>query len=69
MPDPMLDLKNVIERGYFPKELPPPFNTSQLSQHIDSIILTWISTFEQHGNEKSSTFILTQKSRRTKCTI
>ena len=60
MPDPMLDLKNVIERGYFPKELPPPFNTSQLSQHIDSIILTWISTFEQHGNEKSSTFILTQ---------
>ncbi len=56
----MLDLKNLIERGYFPKELPPPFNTSQLSQHIDSIIPTWISTFEQHGNEKSSTFILTQ---------
>jgi Reverse transcriptase (RNA-dependent DNA polymerase) len=56
----MLDLKNLIERGYFPKELPPPFNTSQLSQHIDSIIPTWTSTFEQHGNDKSSTFILTQ---------
>jgi len=56
----MLDLKNLVERGYFPKELPPPFNTSQLSQHIDSIILTWTSTFEQHGNDKSSTFILTQ---------
>lgn len=56
----MLDLKNLVERGYFPKELPPPFNTSQLSQHIDSIILAWTSTFEQHGNDKSSTFILTQ---------
>lgn len=56
----MLDLKNLVERGYFPKELPPPFNTSQLSQHIDSIIPTWTSTFEQHGNDKSSTFILTQ---------
>jgi hypothetical protein len=60
MPDLMLDLKNVIERGYFPKELPPPFNTSQLSQHIDSIILTWTSTFEQQGNDNSSTFILTK---------
>jgi Reverse transcriptase (RNA-dependent DNA polymerase) len=56
----MLDLKNLVERGYFPKELPPPFNTSQLSQNIDSVTSTWINIFEQHGNERSSTFILTQ---------
>jgi hypothetical protein len=66
MPDPMLDLKNLIEWGYFPKELPPPFNTSQLSQHIDSIISTWRSTFEQYGNEKSSTFILTKSEGESK---
>ncbi|MEA5471542.1 RNA-directed DNA polymerase [Spirulina sp. 06S082] len=49
----MLELKNLIERGYFPKELPPPFNTSQLSQNIDSIIQTWTTTLEQHGNNKN----------------
>ena len=56
----MLELRDLIERGYFPKELPPPFNTAQLSQNIDSIVSTWINTFEQHGNEQSPTFILTQ---------
>ncbi len=32
-----MQLKDLIERGYFPKEFPPPFNTSKLANNIDSI--------------------------------
>lgn len=33
-----LDLGDLLERGYFPKELPPPFNTALFA---DSVINSW----------------------------
>lgn len=31
-----LQLKNLLERGYFPQELPPPFNTKSLATFVGS---------------------------------
>jgi hypothetical protein len=39
-----MKLKDLIERGYFPKELPPPFDTSDLSAEIDEILESWENT-------------------------
>ncbi len=37
-------LKLLLSKGYFPKELPPPFTSHQFSQSIDAVKATW-STF------------------------
>lgn len=55
-----MQLKDLIERGYFPKELPPPFNTSALANNVNSIISSWNIVFERNVHTSSSNFILTQ---------
>lgn len=39
-------LKSLLSRGYFPKELPPPFSTETFSKQIDDIERSW-SAHEQ----------------------
>lgn len=53
-------LKDLIERGYFPKELPPPFDTSDLSQDIAATLASWTTVFENNTQINSPTFVLTQ---------
>ena len=53
-------LKDIIERGYFPKELPPPFDTSDLSADILATLSSWTTVFENNTRINSPTFVLTQ---------
>lgn len=60
-----MTLKDLIERGYFPKELPPPFDTSDLSADISTILSSWTTVFENNTRLISSTFVLTQNPEET----
>ena len=40
-----MDKKKIIEKGYFPKELPPSFYTKQFSDKLDEVRMEW-ETFE-----------------------
>lgn len=60
-----MTLKDLIERGYFPKELPPPFDTSDLAADISAILASWAIIFENNTNTNSQTFILTQTAGET----
>lgn len=55
-----MTLKDLIERGYFPKELPPPFDTSDLSSGISSTLTSWTTVFENNTQVNSATFVLSQ---------
>ncbi len=34
-------LRALLERGYFPSEMPPPFHTSDLAKYRDSVLNAW----------------------------
>lgn len=51
-------LKDLIERGYFPKELPPPYDTSDLAADITTILSSWNAIFENNTDISSPTFVL-----------
>lgn len=53
-------LKDLLERGYFPKELPPPFDTSDLATDIGATMTTWRSVFENNTKVNMPSFFLTQ---------
>ena len=53
-------LKDLIERGYFPKELPPPFDTSDLAADIDATLNSWTTIFDNNTLINSPTFELIQ---------
>ena len=36
----MLKAKDLIQYGYFPSEIPPPFNTSSLGDNLDNLSLS-----------------------------
>jgi Reverse transcriptase (RNA-dependent DNA polymerase) len=55
-----MNIEDIIERGYFPKELPPPFNTRDYAKHISPILTDWHTIFENNTNRTSATFVLTQ---------
>ena len=55
-----MTLKDLIERGYFPKELPPPFDTSDLSTDLAATLASWTTVFENNTQINSGTFVLTQ---------
>ncbi|KAA6337221.1 hypothetical protein EZS27_014680 [termite gut metagenome] len=42
--------KDIIQRGYFPKEFPPPFNTFDLANHLDIIISEWDQIKQNPGS-------------------
>lgn len=60
-----MTLKDLIERGYFPKELPPPFDTSDLSADIAATLASWTTVFENNTQINSGTFVLTQNPSET----
>ncbi len=60
-----MTLKDIIERGYFPKELPPPFNTVDLAKDISAILANWTTIFENNTIVASPTFVLTQQAGET----
>ena len=60
-----MTLKDLIERGYFPKELPPPFDTSDLATEILTTLANWTTVFENNTQINSPTFVLTQNSSET----
>ncbi len=53
-------LSDIIKRGYFPKELPPPFNTILLANHIGAILPNWRTVVENNTDMSSVAFVLTQ---------
>ena len=55
-----MTLKDLIERGYFPKELPPPFDTSDLATDIVTTMATWTTVFENNTQISLASFVLTQ---------
>lgn len=55
-----MTLKELIERGYFPKELPPPFDTSDLATDIVTVLATWTTTFDNNTQVNLPSFVLTQ---------
>lgn len=55
-----MTLKDLIERGYFPKELPPPFDTSDLAADIANTLATWTTEFENNTQINSPNFVLTK---------
>jgi hypothetical protein len=54
-----LELKNLVERGYFPKELPPPFNTSKLASKIEEVISSWDTIYSDNTDLQKISSILT----------
>lgn len=60
-----MTLKDLIERGYFPKELPPPFDTSDLSADVANTLATWITEFENNTQVNSPSFVLTKTATET----
>lgn len=54
-----MTLKDLIERGYFPKELPPPFDTSDLAADIVTTMATWTTVFENNTQISLASFVLT----------
>lgn len=61
-----MTLFDLIERGYFPKELPSPFNTKLLAQHITTILTNWTVIFDNNTKLSSPTFVITRKSGESK---
>lgn len=55
-----MTLEDLIARGYFPKELPPPFDTTDLSSKISRILSCWETVFENNTQINSPTFVLSQ---------
>lgn len=55
-----MKLEDLIERGYFPKELPPPFNTERYAHHVSSVLPNWQAIFDNNTAVSSPTFVLTQ---------
>ena len=55
-----MTLKELIERGYFPKELPPPFDTADLAADISATLASWTTVFSDNTMINSPTFVLIQ---------
>ncbi|GGX01421.1 RNA-directed DNA polymerase [Salegentibacter mishustinae] len=51
-----MNLKELLQKGYFPKELPPPFQTEQFSAEIDDIKCDWLSVSVTLTNPKKKKF-------------
>lgn len=55
-----MTLKDLIGRGYFLKELPPPFDTTDLAADISNTLTAWTIIFENNTQINLPSFVLTQ---------
>jgi len=55
-----MTLFDLIERGYFLKELPPPFNTNKFASGVSTILTAWTTIFANNTDTNLPTFVLTQ---------
>ena len=55
-----MTLKDILERGYFPKELPPPFNTTDFANNSEQILIDWNIIFSSNTDHKNSDLGLVQ---------
>ena len=39
----LMNVKRLLEKGYFPKELPPPFNTTSFADRAQYIHTQWVN--------------------------
>lgn len=53
-----MNLSDLIRKGYFPKELPPSFNTEKYADSVISVLSAWDIVFENNTKITSSTFVL-----------
>lgn len=60
-----MTLKDLIERGYFPKELPPPFDTADLAADIANTLAVWTTEFENNTQINSPNFALSKNTGET----
>ena len=51
-----MKIENLLRKGYFPKELPPPFTTKYFSKNFQSIDASWNKIKSQVGREDSKLF-------------
>ncbi|WP_305952106.1 RNA-directed DNA polymerase [Emticicia oligotrophica] len=49
-----MTLFDLLERGYFPKELPPPYNTEAFATQSAQILLEWNAIFVSNTDHKNS---------------
>lgn len=57
-----MTIENLIKKGYFPKELPPPFCTTDFANNVSLVLSEWTNVFNNNTDISSQTFVLTQQS-------
>lgn len=55
-----MELKDLIERGYFPKELPPAFSSSKLAHNLEEVLIQWKTIFENNTKIDNPHFVLSK---------
>jgi hypothetical protein len=55
-----MTITDIIERGYFPKELPPPFNTLDFAKNISVVLHDWNIIFRNNTDVSGQNFVLPQ---------
>lgn len=51
-----MDESILLKSGYFPKELPPPFNTNKLSEQILELRTKWAAIFSNLGKKEKAKY-------------
>jgi len=55
-----MDIKTLIGKGFFPKELPPPFQTNQYGNEANNILNSWQQIFTTNTDVKNTNIGLTK---------
>lgn len=58
-----MNTKKLLSKGYFPKELPPPFDTTQFAQKAQYIKTKWENLLAKEQKKKNSESVKNAKSR------
>jgi hypothetical protein len=53
-----MTIDDLVRKGYFLKELPPPFSTIQFADHLTDILTDWEVIFRNNTSISSNTFVL-----------
>ena len=61
-----MKIEPLLRKGYFPKELPPPFTTKYFSRNFDSIEISWNKMKSELGRTNSE---YKDKYKKSKCAL